>query len=266
MSVVHSEGTTLQPKTKQSPIVSLNRFERKKNILLLLYAYQYLKEEHPDVELPPLIVAGGYDKQNVENVEYRGELERIVKEKLSFDVDFRVDISDEERATLFQTALAVVYTPHKEHFGIVPLEAMYAGTPVLAVQSGGPMETIVDGKTGFLRPPKPQDFGEALLEWIQDPAKATAMGKAGKHHVESTFGSNRLAKEFDQLLQKSVARKQKYRANYALWDKVGLYAVDAIFAVLVANILTAILQAISVLEKGEGIIGGLQRTWNSEEL
>ena len=136
-------------KSTTSPIVSLNRFERKKNIGLLIEAYKYLQDTHQSINLPPLVIAGGYDTKNVENVEHRGELQALA-EKLGVDVDFRLDISDSERATLFQTALSVVYTPDKEHFGIVPLEAMYAGTPVVAVDSGGPTETVVDGQTGFL--------------------------------------------------------------------------------------------------------------------
>eukprot|EP00769_Ergobibamus_cyprinoides_P000584 gnl/Ergobibamus_cyprinoides/1591.p2 GENE.gnl/Ergobibamus_cyprinoides/1591~~gnl/Ergobibamus_cyprinoides/1591.p2 ORF type:complete len:168 (+),score=18.47 gnl/Ergobibamus_cyprinoides/1591:524-1027(+) len=44
----------------------------------------------------------------------------------------------------------VLYTPSREHFGIVPVEAMCAGAPVVASQSGGPAESVVDGVTGFL--------------------------------------------------------------------------------------------------------------------
>lgn len=42
---------------------------------------------------------------------------------------------------------AVLYTPEKEHFGIVPVEAMAMGTPVIARNSGGPRESIVHGQT-----------------------------------------------------------------------------------------------------------------------
>ncbi len=66
-------------------------------------------------------------------------------------VSFLTSISDEKRAELLQDALCLIYTPDKEHFGIVPLEAMYAGTPVIAVNSGGPLETVKNEFTGFLR-------------------------------------------------------------------------------------------------------------------
>jgi glycosyltransferase involved in cell wall biosynthesis len=260
------ENVSLQPKTIQSPIVSLNRFERKKNILLLLHAYHYLKKTYPDQVLPPLIVAGGYDVKNVENVEYRGELQRVVKDELKIQVEFRTDISDVDRATLFQTALTVVYTPHMEHFGIVPLEAMYAGTPVLAVKSGGPMETIVDGQTGFLREPSPDAFGEALLELIRDPSKATAMGRAGKLHVEANFGTERLAREFQALLQDCQKRQRINRPNYALWSRTGDYFVDAFYAILFSIALTAVLKFAGILHADESLIGGIRRTLYEGEL
>jgi alpha-1,3/alpha-1,6-mannosyltransferase len=47
-------------------------------------------------------------------------------------------------------SLCLLYTPTEEHFGIVPLEAMSAGTPVIAVDSGGPKETVDNEVTGFL--------------------------------------------------------------------------------------------------------------------
>lgn len=59
--------------------------------------------------------------------------------------------------------LALLYTPDREHFGIVPIEAMYEGTPVIAVNSGGPKETVIHGKTGFLCSQTAKSFSEAML-------------------------------------------------------------------------------------------------------
>ena len=57
----------------------------------------------------------------------------------------------------------LLYTPAGEHFGIVPLEAMYCGTPVLAVNSGGPLETIEHGVTGWLVDGQPNAWSEVRL-------------------------------------------------------------------------------------------------------
>jgi len=71
--------------------------------------------------------------------------------------------SDEQRALLLAACTAVVYTPQHEHFGIVPLEAMAAGRPVVACDSGGPRETVVHDRTGLLCEPTPAAFADALL-------------------------------------------------------------------------------------------------------
>ena len=70
--------------------------------------------------------------------------------------------TDRQRALLLAACTAVLYTPQREHFGIVPLEAMAAGRPVIACNSGGPLESVVDGCTGFLRPPTSVAFAEAM--------------------------------------------------------------------------------------------------------
>eukprot|EP00934_Nitzschia_sp_Nitz4_P007502 Nitzschia sp. Nitz4//scaffold73_size107353//68874//70280//NITZ4_004326-RA/size107353-processed-gene-0.11-mRNA-1//1//CDS//3329557494//7492//frame0 len=247
-----------QPKTPTSPIVSLNRFERKKNIGLLIRAYHFLKENDPSVELPPLIIAGGYDKQNVENVEYRAELQKLA-DNLQVPVEFLLDVSDEKRTSLFQTALCVVYTPDQEHFGIVPLEAMYAGSPVLAVNSGGPTETVVDGKCGFLRPPFPEAFGSALLELVQDPSKATTMGRDGRRHVEQKFGAKRLQKEWKGLLDETIQRRDKHRPNYSLWKNTGKYTLEAIFTGMAVVFLTAIMKIMGFSEESGGLMDKLKQ-------
>jgi len=257
-------------KTNRSPIVSLNRFERKKNIGLVIRAYAYIMNDTTmDKELPPLVIAGGYDRQNAENVEHRAELGAVAKE-LGVPVDFRLDISDKERADLFQTALCVVYTPDKEHFGIVPLEAMYAGTPVLAVNSGGPVETVRDGETGFLREPNPGDFGRALLDWIQKPELATAMGRAGRKHVEAVFGTKRFETEWKLLLQETKAAAVRRRANNAnananananhlvLWANVLVYAAESLIALLAVLLATWILRRTGVLGSSQSIVGALR--------
>ncbi len=60
-----------------------------------------------------------------------------------------------QRALLLAACTAVLYTPQNEHFGIVPLEAMAAGRPVVACNSGGPLESVLHLTTGMLCAPEP---------------------------------------------------------------------------------------------------------------
>ena len=77
--------------------------------------------------------------------------------------------SDAQRAALLAAATAVVYTPSEEHFGIVTLEAMAASRPVIACNSGGPIESVVHGRTGFLCHATPPAFAEAMGRLLVRP-------------------------------------------------------------------------------------------------
>ena len=58
----------------------------------------------------------------------------------------------------------MLYTPENEHFGIVPVEAMYMKCIVIACNSGGPLESVAHQKTGFLLPSKAQEWGNVMSQ------------------------------------------------------------------------------------------------------
>ncbi|KAL7559009.1 hypothetical protein ACA910_016356 [Epithemia clementina (nom. ined.)] len=221
------------------PLVSLNRYECKKNIKLLLEAILWIHNNNNNnnnhnentVTIPPVVIAGGYDPTNMENIEYRGELQQFVETQLPSSLQskiwFRHSISDVERTFLLKHALAVVYTPALEHFGIVPVEAMYCETPVIAVNSGGPRETVVPGVTGFLCEPTPAAFGQAILQLLPSTSTATStsskplydakvMGQAARRHVVTRFGQERFYQQWKQYVemawQKGRVRQQRQQA------------------------------------------------------
>lgn len=144
---VVSDADTGDLKLQNDTIVflSINRFERKKNIPLALRAFKEL-EKHgvkSNFERCHLIVAGGYDKRVIENVEHFEELEKLaddldIKEKCTF----LRSPNDKFKLWLLKRCDALLYTPSNEHFGIVPIEAMYMKKPVIACNSGGPTETV----------------------------------------------------------------------------------------------------------------------------
>ena len=64
-------------------------------------------------------------------------------------VEFLGAVSDEELVKLYSGAKALIFTALEEDFGLVPIEAMSCGTPVITLKQGGVMETVIDGKTGI---------------------------------------------------------------------------------------------------------------------
>jgi hypothetical protein len=145
------------------------------------------------------------------------------------------------------------------------LEAMYAGTPVLAVNSGGPMETVIDGTTGFLREPTPEAFGEALLELVKDPKKATTMGRAGRTHVEETFGTKRLEAEWKEWMEETKRRQQNRPAGLTLWRNTTVYFIEAVLALGLVLFLTWVLRLLGILGSSQSIFGAMRAgVWGDE--
>lgn len=177
-------------------VVSLNRYERKKNVRLAVSALAELHDKCVN-----LVVAGGWDARVRENVEHYEELVNHARELgVSNRVRFERNVSAHERARLLRRAIAVLYTPSDEHFGIVPLEAMAAGTPVIAVNSGGPCETVCHGETGFLCEPEPCAFADSIQKLVKDAGLAARLGAKGRLRVNELFSRDRMAQEFEHIL------------------------------------------------------------------
>ena len=181
--------------------LSINRFERKKNLGLALEALSFLQQDASLVGQIHLIVAGGYDDNLTENKEYYDELIELAKRLgIESDVSFLQSPDDETKRALIHSCRAVLYTPENEHFGIVPLEGMYMKRPVIACKSGGPLETVSDRKTGFLCDPTPESFGEAMLKFVNDKSLAMEMGEEGRCRVVSNFSYKNFRAQLNDLL------------------------------------------------------------------
>lgn len=231
------------------PVVSLNRFERKKNIELLLHAIAHLKTKLVNAQTfqkISVIIAGGYDHRNAENVEYLQELKDLAEElDIAGVVTFSPSISDEYRATLLQEALCVCYTPHREHFGIVPLEAMYAGSSVIAVNSGGPMETVLHEATGMLVEGTSMAFAEALYEMVSDPVRAKKMGMQGHAHVKAKFGLDVFRQRWRGLVERAVVVSSSTKSQK--FGGVGRVKVASLLVLLVAFVVYCVAQDDSII-------------------
>ena len=132
--------------------------------------------------------AGGYDDRVVENREHYLELRRLAEESgVADNVTFLRSFSDAQKVALLSACTALIYTPSNEHFGICPLEAMYMERPVIAVNSGGPLETVIDGRTGFLCEPAPDAFAVKMAHFVRTPGARREMGQAGKRRVVGSF-------------------------------------------------------------------------------
>ncbi|KAF6029812.1 ALG2 [Bugula neritina] len=135
-----------------------------------------------------LVIAGGYDDRVTENVEHYLELRKLAADlKLDNLVTFLCSVSDDDKLALLSAATCLLYTPDREHFGIVPVEAMYLRCPVIAVNSGGPLETVDHEVTGYLCEQTGDAFSKAMNSFVENPDLKTSMGKAGRARMINLF-------------------------------------------------------------------------------
>ncbi|XP_054273328.1 alpha-1,3/1,6-mannosyltransferase ALG2 [Macrosteles quadrilineatus] len=185
--------------------LSINRYERKKNVSLAIKALTYLKKNLNESEWNRvrLILAGGYDNRVLENIEYHSELKDMSSELDVLDkIFFLKSPSDVEKLFLLQQCHCLLYTPSNEHFGIVPLEAMYSEKPVIAVNSGGPRETVVDNETGYLCEPNEEEFAAAMSKCLKDENNAKKMGRAGRKRFEDNFSFRAFSEHLISVIDK----------------------------------------------------------------
>jgi glycosyltransferase involved in cell wall biosynthesis len=100
-------------------------------------------------------------------------------------VELAGHVGEERLLALYLGALAVYYGPYDEDFGYVTQEAMAARRPVVVTDdSGGPLELVRDGATGFVVEPKPRAVARAFDGLASDPAASVDLGTAGRSAIE----------------------------------------------------------------------------------
>ncbi len=126
--------------------------------------------------------------------------EEEIKEKIGSkkNIEFLGEITDDRKNVMMAGAKAFVFASADEDFGITPVEAMMVGTPVIAHRSGGPKETVIEGKTGLFF----DEFSvESLNSAIKKFEKTTFNADEIKDHAQK-FGKERFEKEIKEFVEK----------------------------------------------------------------
>jgi len=149
------------------------RMERLKRQDLLIEAARLMKS--------PLVVLLAGEGGQTEH--YRALVERLgVQDR----VRFLGHVSEAEKVAFHARAFAVFNGPFDEDYGYVTLEAMLSSKPVLTcTDSGGPLELVQDGETGWIVPPKPAAIAEALDGAYASPDQTRQLGRAGRERYRA---------------------------------------------------------------------------------
>ncbi len=156
-------------------ILFVGRFEPRKGTLDMLKAYRILRKTGCNCRL--LMVGGGPQER---------EARRYVATRRLRGVEFLGRVSDDERDQLFRTAdVYVSPATGRESFGIVLLEAMSAGTPIVASDIHGYKGVVRRGREGLLVPPRdPKAVAGSIARVLGDQALAAQMAEAGQARAE----------------------------------------------------------------------------------
>lgn len=174
--------------------VYLGRLKKYKRVDLVIRAFSELNVSEATLE-----IAGTGD--------YRAPLEGLVKSlHLTDTVKFLGFIPEDEKIHLLRRAWASTLASPKEGWGISNLEAAACATPVIAANSPGIRESVINGETGFL---VPQDDAGALAGamrgLVESPSLVSSLGAAGRRFAE-TFTWERAANDTLLHLEQVVAR------------------------------------------------------------
>ena len=201
----------VEPESVVPRIVVVTRLVERKGVADVIAALPAL----PGVEL---VVAGGGEADLLRDDPEARRLAALAKELGVVErVELRGRIDREHVAPLLRSADVVVCSPWYEPFGIVPLEAMACGRPVVASAVGGLIDTVVDGVTGLHVPPRrPDKLAQAIGRLLADPVLCERLGAAGAERARSRYKWARVADAtldvyLEVLAESAVADKEAVR-------------------------------------------------------
>jgi glycosyltransferase involved in cell wall biosynthesis len=96
---------------------------------------------------------------------------------------------------LYSRCFATLYSPINEDFGLIPLESLSSSKPCIAINEGGPKETVADAKDGFLINDI-EEMADKMHLLSNNPDLTEEMGKEGRKKVESRFTWRRFLQRF----------------------------------------------------------------------
>lgn len=161
----------------------LGRLKRYKRVDLVIRAFALL--DRPDARLE--IAGKGDDRDRLEKLVARLNLDDRVR--------FLGFITEQQKGELLRRSWATVLASPKEGWGISNLESAACGTPVIAADSPGIRESVVDGATGFLVPGSDiAAYAAAMCGLVESPGLVDTLGTSARRFAE-TFTWNRAAEE-----------------------------------------------------------------------
>jgi glycosyltransferase involved in cell wall biosynthesis len=188
-----NNGRACVGRDRPATILFLGRVNWKKGLDRLIAAMVHLPKSS-------LIVAGDDDEG------YRATIEVLAYNLgVASRVRFLGPVHGPEKWVLLQSAQVLALSSYSENFGIVVLEAMAAGCPVVVTPEVGLASVVRDSGSGLVVPANPEPLAEALHYILSNPSAAQAMGEAGRKTVAERFTWEAVARDMERAYQQVVS-------------------------------------------------------------
>lgn len=171
---------------------------KQQDYVIRAFKYFILKLSNPKNKKYSLILAGTISK-DPEHIKYLEYLKVLSK---NLNVKILTNLSDNKLKELYSKSTAVLFASKNEDYGLVPLEGMSSGKPIISINEGGPRETILNGKTGFLVNSE-KEMAEKMQFIVENPSIAKQMGNNARKHVIKNYSWHSFFKRMDLILEKT---------------------------------------------------------------
>lgn len=167
-----------------------SRISPQKRQMFALKAFMEFYKERKDFKL----ILSTTKLQSETNLKYLENVRKFITEN-SLNVEIKVGLKRSEILDLYSRSFACIFSGIDEDFGLVPIESMASGKPIIAVNEGGMSETITDGQTGFLVSTE-KEMAEKMKYLVENFEDAKNMGIKGRKFVERNFSDEVFISKF----------------------------------------------------------------------
>jgi glycosyltransferase involved in cell wall biosynthesis len=122
------------------------------------------------------------------------------------NIETKTDLPGDEWKEIYRNCYSVIFLAEKEDWGIIPIEAGSHGKPTIAVNEGGPKESVLHDQTDFLTDPEPEDIAKYMEELAESREKAEQMGKRGREEAEK-YSWNKFVDRLDDKVEETVGSR-----------------------------------------------------------
>lgn len=206
-----------EPKGRPFRILTVGRLVPRKGVGSTISALGRLAAlGRDDIEL--VVVGGSHGADHVaDDPDVQRLSARARQESIEHLVSFRGQLSRAALPAVLRSADLIVCAPWYEPFGIVPLEAMATGVPVIAAAVGGLIDTVVHGVTGVHVPPRDAAaIADAVTSMLSDPEGLAALGAAGVTRVRAHYTWPKVAADTERVYRRATAAARSAAAEEAV--------------------------------------------------